>query len=110
MKNNVAKIIKMDKRIAIPFGNCGANEMLTLNMFKWFKLVEICMVHVLKFIEDEQCFSIFVFIKNKVCNQLNTHIDLYVKMFGHTFFTLEISCMIKPLQLRKKKFHRTIEA
>jgi hypothetical protein len=61
------------------------------------------MVHVLRFVEDKWCFNIFVFIKNKVCNQLNTHLDLYVKMFGHTFFTLETSRMIKPLQLGKKK-------
>jgi hypothetical protein len=53
MKNNVAKIIKWIRRIPTPFGNCGANEMLTLNMFKWFKLAKICMVHVLRFVEDK---------------------------------------------------------
>jgi hypothetical protein len=43
MKNNVAQIIEMDKkdcqplqRLWLPF---GANEILTLKMFEWFKLV-----------------------------------------------------------------------
>jgi hypothetical protein len=27
-------------------------------------------------------------MKTKVCNQLNTHLDLRVKMFGHNFFDI----------------------
>ncbi len=60
-----------------------------MKMLKWFKLTKICMVQVLGFVEYERCFHTLVFQKNKVCNQLNTHLDLCVKMFGQTFFNLE---------------------
>jgi hypothetical protein len=55
-----------------------------------FKLVGICyMVQVLGFVKNEQCFNILAFMKNKVRNWLNTHLDSCVKMFGQTLFTLE---------------------
>jgi hypothetical protein len=47
------------------------------------------MVQVLRFVQNEQCFSILDFMKNKVHNWLNTHLYSCVKMFGQTFFTLE---------------------
>jgi len=67
-KNNSIKIMKMDK-------DCNDFHWLwlklgiihiTLKMFEWFKPVEICMVQVLGFIEDKQCFNTVVFMKTKV--------------------------------------------
>ncbi len=45
-----------------------ANELLTMKMLEWFKLVEICMVKVLKFVEHEWCFNTLAFMKNKMHN------------------------------------------
>jgi hypothetical protein len=48
MKNNVAQIIEMDKKDCKPLQQLwlpfGVSEILTLKMFKCFKLAEICMV------------------------------------------------------------------
>jgi len=52
------------------------------------KLVEIAMVEVLGFVEDERTFNNLSFMKNKLWNQLTTHLNLCVKMFSHNFFTL----------------------
>jgi hypothetical protein len=60
-----------------------------MKMLKWFKLVEISIVQVLGSKEDEWCFSTFSFMKNKVHNWLNTHLNLCVKMFGQTFFSFD---------------------
>jgi hypothetical protein len=94
MKNNCINILEMDKKkdcnpLWRLWLRLGANELLTMKMLKWFKLVEICMVQVLGSTKDERCFSTFSFMKNKVRNRLNTHLDMCVKMFGHTFFIFE---------------------
>ncbi len=46
------------------------------------------MVHVLGSVEDEQCFSFVAFLKDKVRNRLNNHLQLVVFMYAHKFFTL----------------------
>jgi hypothetical protein len=46
----------------------GANELLIVKMLEWFKLVEICMVQILRFVEDEWCFNTLPFMKNNVRN------------------------------------------
>ncbi len=40
------------------------------------KLVEIAMVHVLCFVEDECCFSLISFLRSKLCNHPNPHLQL----------------------------------
>jgi hypothetical protein len=78
-------------------------------MPKSFKLVGICYtVQVLGFVTNEQCFNILAFMKNKVHNWLNTHLDSCVKMFGQTFFTLENFHMIVITTWKKMKAHRAI--
>jgi hypothetical protein len=58
-------------------------------MFEWFKLAKICMEQNLKFIKDKWCFYTLVFMKINVHNQLNTHLNLWVRMFGPNFFILD---------------------
>jgi hypothetical protein len=41
----------------------GVNELLTMKMSKWFKLVEICMVQIFGFVEGEWCFITLFFMK-----------------------------------------------
>jgi hypothetical protein len=54
-------------------------------MFNFFK----CIMMVLGNVEDECTFSNLVFMKLKLRNQLTTHLDLVVKMYGQTFYTLD---------------------
>jgi hypothetical protein len=62
---------------------------LLFNVFpKHLKVVEIAMVHVLGSIEDEQCFNFVAFLKNKVWNRLNNHLQQIVSMCTQFFFTL----------------------
>jgi hypothetical protein len=46
------------------------------------------MIHVLGSIEDESCFSSISFLKNKLRNHLNLHLEL-VAMYFKKFFTLK---------------------
>jgi len=61
------------------------------------------MVQILGFVEDERCFNTLVFMKNKVHNWLNTHLDFCVKMFGQTFFILENFLNDETIASWKKK-------
>ncbi len=50
-------------------------------------------------------------MKSKVHNQFNTHIDLCVKMFGHTFFTFENFAYDQAIVVgKKKKTFKVVEA
>lgn len=66
-----------------------AFQLLSHSFSKYLKLVEIDMVHVLNFIEDERCFNFISFLKNKVHNYLNAHLQMVVAMYSHKFFTLD---------------------
>ncbi len=69
MKNNCIKILEMDKKRIAPFQQLwlrlGVNELLTMKMSEWFKLVEICMVQILGFVEDEWCSNTLPFMKKR---------------------------------------------
>jgi len=47
------------------------------------------MMMVLGNVEDECTFSNLVIMKLKLQNQLTTHLDLVVQMYGQTFYTLD---------------------
>ncbi len=53
------------------------------------KLTKISVVHVVGFVEDKCCFSSVVFLKNKMRNQLNIHLQMVVAMYAHKFFTFD---------------------
>jgi hypothetical protein len=50
------------------------------------KVVEITMVVVLGSLEDKRTFINLTFMKNKLCNQQTTHLDLCVHMFTQNFY------------------------
>lgn len=47
------------------------------------------LVIVLGSVEDERMFLTFTFVGSKLRNQLNTHLDLIVKMYMQEFFKLD---------------------
>ncbi len=65
-----------------------ASQLLSNAFPKYLKVVEIAMVHVLGFVEDEWCFNFIAFLKNKVRNRLNNHRELVVSMYAQKSFTL----------------------
>jgi len=55
---------------------------LICKLSEYKKLVEIAMVRVLGFVEDERTFSNLTFMKNRLRNRLTTHLDVCVCMFS----------------------------
>jgi len=66
----------------------GLRQLLFNAFPKYLKVVKIAMVYVLGFVEDERCFNYVAFLKNKVWNRLNNHLELVVPMYAQKFFTL----------------------
>jgi hypothetical protein len=62
------------------------------------------MAMVLGSVEDEQCFSTLSFTKNKLNNQLTTHLDLIVCMYAQFFCTL----LLQSKHEIKRKFEKKI--
>jgi len=62
---------------------------LTQNFGEFLNLVEIVVIHVLGFVEDEHFFSSMGFLKSKLCNNLEEHIQVVVGMFFQHVYTLE---------------------
>jgi hypothetical protein len=54
---------------------------------EYLKNVKIIRVQPLGVMEDENIFNNLFFLKNKLYNQLTTHLDWYVCMFIHNFYT-----------------------
>jgi len=55
-----------------------ANSILATNFSEYIKLVEITMIHMLGFVEDECWFFALSFLKDKVQNQLDTNLSIVV--------------------------------
>jgi hypothetical protein len=67
-----------------------ASQLLAHSFLKYLKLVKVAMImHVFGSIENECCFSLVSFLKNKLHNHLNPHLELLVVMYYQKFFTLE---------------------
>jgi hypothetical protein len=66
-----------------------ASQLLSNVFPEYLKVVEIAMVHVLGIVDDERCFKFVAFLKNKVWNRLNNHLQLVVSMYAQKFFTLQ---------------------
>jgi hypothetical protein len=60
----------------------NASKLLSHSFPEFLKLVEIAMVHVLGFVEDEHCFSFASFLKTKLRNCLDPHLELAIAMFS----------------------------
>jgi hypothetical protein len=50
------------------------------------KLAKITLVSMLGFVEDEWTFSMFAFMKDKLCNRLGLHLDTIVRMFAQKLY------------------------
>lgn len=66
-----------------------SNNSLTENFGEFLKLAEMALVHVIGSVEDERLFSSVAFLKSKLRNNLNEHIQVVVGMFSQRIFTLE---------------------
>jgi hypothetical protein len=55
---------------------------------EFFKLVKVVVMQMLGSMEDEQTFSTFFFMKSKLRNCLNEHLNNVVGMYSQSFFSL----------------------
>ncbi len=51
----------------------NASQLLSHTFPKYLELAEIAMTHILGSVEDEWCFSLVFFLKDKVHNHVNPH-------------------------------------
>jgi hypothetical protein len=58
-------------------------------MLEYIKLRKITIVQVLDFVEDEWCFNVLSFVKNKIKNLFTTHLDVVIQFFVQKFYTVE---------------------
>jgi hypothetical protein len=65
------------------------NVLLIQQLSEYLKLVEIVVVSMLGFVEDERTFSTLAFMKDKLCNRLGLHLDTTFCMFAQKFYTQE---------------------
>ncbi len=56
---------------------------------EFIKLVEIAYVQVFGSMENEHCFSIMAFMKNKLKNRLTCHLDLCTSFYAQQFYNIE---------------------
>jgi len=54
---------------------------------EYIKLVEIAIVHVLNLVEDKWWFSSWSFLKNKLQNALDPHLQLVMRIYIQNFYT-----------------------
>jgi predicted glycosyltransferase len=77
------------------------NGLLIPRLNEYLKLVEITIVLVLKSIQDECAFFTIVFIKEKLQNWLNQHLDTIMCIFTQEFYTQKNSVIKMPLHIGK---------
>jgi len=64
------------------------NPILNHKLSKFMKLVKIDVVQVFGLVEDKHIFSTMSFMKSRLRNQLNAHLDFCTHFFNMWFFTL----------------------
>lgn len=62
-----------------------ASQLLSHVFPKYLKVTNIAMVHMLGFVKDKRCFNSIAFLRNKVCNHLNNHLQLIVESVHLSF-------------------------
>ena len=67
----------------------SASRVLAHGFPKYLKLAEIAMVHVIGSVEDERVFSSVSFLKTKLRNSLDPHLELVVGMYSQNLYTLQ---------------------
>jgi hypothetical protein len=71
------------------WGRFASSAIVSQWLSKWFKLVQLYMVMIIGNVEDERTCSNLSFMKNKLCNYLTTRLDLVVRMYAQSFYSLE---------------------
>ncbi|KAG0597198.1 hypothetical protein M758_UG320000, partial [Ceratodon purpureus] len=56
---------------------------------EYIKLAQIAVVHVLVSMQDERCFNSLSFLKNKLRNALDAHLQLVVGMYSQQCFNIQ---------------------
>jgi hypothetical protein len=67
----------------------GSNALLAFKLSEFVKVAEVVVVTVYGSVEDECTFSTLNYMKSKVRNNLDDHLDLVVCMFGQSLFDLK---------------------
>jgi hypothetical protein len=67
----------------------SSNALLASKLLEWIKVAEIAAVTILGSVEDERTFSTLNYMKSKVRNNLQEHLDLVVRMYGQNFYDLK---------------------
>jgi hypothetical protein len=67
----------------------GSNALLASKLLEFVKIAKVATVTILDFVEDEQTFSTLNYMKSKVRNNLDDHLNLIVRMYGQSFFDLK---------------------
>jgi hypothetical protein len=52
-------------------------------------VVELAMVQIMGFVEDEKTFSTFTFVKTRLWNRLCEHLGLVVHMYAQPFYIVD---------------------
>jgi hypothetical protein len=67
----------------------ASNALLASKLSEFVKIAEVAVVTILGSVEDERTFSTLNYMKSKVRNNLDDHLDLVVRMYGQSFFDLK---------------------
>ena len=71
----------------------SSNALLASKLSEFLKIAEVATVNVMGSVEDERTFSTLNYMKSKIQNNLDEHLDLVVRMFGQTFYDLKTFLM-----------------
>ena len=63
----------------------NSNAFLASKLSEFVKIAEIATITIMDLVEDEHTFSTLNYMKSKVRNNLDEHLDLVVRMFGQIF-------------------------
>jgi hypothetical protein len=92
MESNAKKTMDDDVKSLNPLTKLwrmiDGNTMLRYGLSEYLKLAEVAIVLVLGSVEDERTFSTLSFMKDKLHNQLQSHLPMVVTMHGQTFFDI----------------------
>jgi hypothetical protein len=66
-----------------------SNALLCARLSEFIKVVELVVVQIMGFVEDERTFSTLTFMKTRMWNRLCEHLDLVVRMFAQPFYTID---------------------
>jgi hypothetical protein len=59
----------------------GASQYLQENISEYFKLADLCQTMILGSVEDERMFSALSFLKSKMRNKLDKHMDICLRLY-----------------------------